>query len=482
MLHPYGVLLLEDPSRQSVAAAGHLCMVLSDLVLLASALVLSFDVSIGHSLVRARMATAATLVAVQDLPLVMMSLGDAAHGGHSYRLTAGHLVTVLVLLAVLSVGLRDQHPPRVNPMLGGLLLGLGVLGVRLGLILTDPSPFLSVDRWPDLLVLAAITAVTVLVTVSLLSSPLPRWAAVRLACGVFVLFAARVAATLTEATSPPPGVIAGIVLCDALFATTVIGLLLSSLREHSSLEASLVLRAAEAEATVQHDREVAHEMRAATAGIVAGVHLLTSDQVPPGPRRLALKHMVDAEAARLGRTCIDDGPDQVTEIAVDDVVEPLVIAQEALGHRVHWHPDGHRVLARHDALAEVLNVLLTNAHRHAHGRATTVVSQVTGECVEIRVSDQGPGVEPELEDRLFQWGARGVASTGQGIGLQRAHRLMLELGGSLHHERSAASRGGGATFVVTLPAARTAAGPVPRPHVSAAAPPAHVVPTTAVAG
>ncbi|MBM0125621.1 sensor histidine kinase [Pimelobacter simplex] len=461
MLQPYGVLLLLDaPSAQSLTAAGHLCMVLFDLVLVASALALAFDVSIGQSLARARLATAATLVAVQDLPLVILSLGSPEHTGHSYRLTAGHLVTVVVLYAVLTVGARDQRPPRFNPMLGGLLLGLGVLAARLGLIATDASPFLTVGNWPDLLVLAAITGVTGLVTLRLLRMPLPRWAARRISVGIFVIFAARAWATLVEATAPPPAAMVGMVLCAALVATTAIGLLIASLREHSSREASLVLRAAEAEAIVQHDREVVHEMRAATAGIVAGVHLLASDQVPPGPRRLALKHMVDVEAARLGRTCTDDGPDRLSELAVDAVVEPLVIAQEALGHRVHWHPDGHRVLARPDALAEVLNVLLTNAHRHAHGHATTVVSRRTGECVEIRVSDQGPGVEPGLEDRLFQWGARGAGSTGHGIGLQRAHRLMLELGGSLHHDPTAAVRRG-ATFVVTLRSADTGADAVP---------------------
>lgn len=481
MLHPYGVLLLEAPSAQSLAAAGHLCMVLSDLVLIASALVLTFDAGVGQSLVRARLATAAMLVAVQDLPLVIMSLGSPDHAGHSYRLTAGHLVTVVVLYAVFTVGTRDQRPPRLNPMLGGLLLGLGVLAIRLGLVLTDLSPFLTVGQWQDLLVLAAITAVTGLVTLRLLRSPLPRWAARRISFGIFVIFAARAWATLTEATSPPLPAMIGLVLCTALVATTAIGLLSASLREHTSREASLVLRATEAEATVQHDREVVHEMRAATAGIVAGVHLLASDQVPPGPRRLALKHMVDVEAARLGRTCTDDGPDKLAELAVDDVVEPLVIAQEALGHRVHWHPDGHRVLARPDALAEVLNVLLTNAHRHAHGQATTVVSQRTGECVEIRVSDQGPGVEPGLEDRLFQWGARGATSTGQGIGLQRAHRLMLELGGSLHLAPAVVARGGGATFVVTLRSADTGADAGPPRPARSSVPPEASMPTPVAA-
>lgn len=482
MLHPYGVLLLEDPSHRSADAAGHLCMVLADLVLFAGALVLAFDVAIGHSLTRARMASAATLVAVQDLPLVMISFGSTAHGGYSYRLTGGHLVTVAVVYLVLSAGVRHQRPPRFNPLLGGLVLGLGVLAARLALIAVDPSPFLSLTAWEDVPVLVAITVVTAAIAVRMLRSPLPRWAAVRIASGIVGIFAALGWSTLLQATSPPPEVIAGVALFSALVATTAIGLLLSSLREHSLREAALVLRAAEAEATVQHDREVAHEMRAATAGIVAGAHLLASGQVPPGPRRTALRHMVDAEAARLGRTCTEDGPDQFTDLALDDVVEPLVIAQEALGHRVRWHPSGHRVVARYDALAEVLNVLLTNAHRHAHGCTTTVSSQPRGACLEIRVSDRGPGIEPGLEERLFQWGARGTTSTGQGIGLQRAHRLMLELGGSLHHDRSAPP-GGGATFVVTLPnadAVADAAEPALFPRT--AVPAGHRAPSTAAAG
>ncbi|WP_436698935.1 sensor histidine kinase [Nocardioides sp. BYT-33-1] len=488
MLHPYAVLLMEDPSIDPMTTAGHICMVLADLVLLGSALVLSFDARLRRSLIRARMATAATLVAVQDLPLLVISVADPSHGGHSYRLTTGHLATVLVVLLVITVRTRDQHPPRFSPLLGGLILGCLVLGVRMGLLVLDPSPFLSVRWAPDVAVLVVITVGIALVAMALLRSPLPRWAAVRVSCGMFALFAARVWSTLLEAAEPPPLAMIGVVLCSALLATTVIGLLLTTLHDTAAREARLMLRAAQAEATVQHDREVVHEMRAATAGIVAGVHLLTGDTVPPGPRRTALSHMVDAEVARLGRS-FADCPEELDVLSVDEVVGPLVVAQDALGHPVTWRPTGHVAVGRHDALSEVLNVLLTNAHRHARGHATTVTTRSVGDVVELRVSDRGPGVEPGLEDRLFQWGARGSASTGEGIGLQRAHRLMLELGGSLRHERPP-SGDAGATFVVTLRAA-TSAPTTPKESGSPRAPrtPADVPaiarppgPTPAVAG
>jgi K+-sensing histidine kinase KdpD len=50
---------------------------------------------------------------------------------------------------------------------------------------------------------------------------------------------------------------------------------------------------------------------------------------------------------------------------------------------------------------------------------------------------------------MFEWGARGPASTGQGIGLHVAHRLMNEQHGYL---RVVNRPRGGATFLVGLPA------------------------------
>ena len=449
MLFPYGVLFLEARTARPVYSAGHLCAVLADLVLLVSALVLSFDARLTGCLARARLSSVATLIAVQDLPLVVIAVADPAHSAQSYRLTAGHLVSLSMILLLLNHGVHGRRPPRITPMLLGFLLGLAVLAVRLTLLAVDHSPFLNLRHPGDLLMIVTIIGLVAVSCRLLITSPLPDWATARMTGGVAILFAARLWATARDATTPPIESIVGVVLCSALLATSAIAMLLQTLSATTERETTLRQRAAEAEATVQHDREVVHEVRAATAGIVAGVHLLTSGQVPPGPRRTALQHMVDVEAARLGRSLAEEGQ-ELTVLELDEIVGPLVMSQDVIGHRVTWQPAHHRVVGRHDPLAEVFNVLLNNARRHAHGHATAITSRVVDDVVEVRVTDCGPGIDPELQDRLFQWGARGAYSTGQGIGLQRAHRLMLELGGSLDVDTT---RPAGACFVVTLPRA-----------------------------
>ena len=66
-------------------------------------------------------------------------------------------------------------------------------------------------------------------------------------------------------------------------------------------------------------------------------------------------------------------------------------------------------------------------------------------------SDSGPGVPPELRDRMFEPEVRGPASKGQGLGLAIVHRLVSARGGSIElvdgHQP-------GATFVARLPRRR----------------------------
>jgi signal transduction histidine kinase len=70
--------------------------------------------------------------------------------------------------------------------------------------------------------------------------------------------------------------------------------------------------------------------------------------------------------------------------------------------------------------------------------------------VEIRVSDNGPGIEPEDLSHVFtpffsRFG-------GSGLGLPVARQLLHQHGGSLSVE---SSPGKGATFIVQLPVGRT---------------------------
>jgi signal transduction histidine kinase len=63
------------------------------------------------------------------------------------------------------------------------------------------------------------------------------------------------------------------------------------------------------------------------------------------------------------------------------------------------------------------------------------------------VRDRGPGIAPNLGDRLFALGATTKAS-GHGFGLFLARRLIESRGGRLTAARAS---GGGALFSVTLP-------------------------------
>jgi two-component system sensor histidine kinase KdpD len=110
------------------------------------------------------------------------------------------------------------------------------------------------------------------------------------------------------------------------------------------------------------------------------------------------------------------------------------------------------VLADPVRLDQVLTNLLDNARRYAGPSPVGVTAGQAGELVELRVVDHGPGIpEPERE-RVFDQFYRvegGRQPEGTGMGLAICRGIMQAHGGGLRVE---ATPGGGATFVLTLPA------------------------------
>ncbi|WP_193611432.1 sensor histidine kinase [Nocardioides lijunqiniae] len=368
----------------------------------------------------------------------------------------------LLILGCLRLSDRVRH--AADPLAVGLLLGLLVAGVNLGvnrfggeLLTTDP---------------AAVAAQVALVVVgcgiaraAYLLDGLPAWFSARLGAGTIALVVNRAVSTqdavgaLGETVAIVTGIVGVLLMVNAAGA----GLRHAVQQQHLSLLA-LTDQVAVMQADERDVRARLHEITNSLAGIAVASSLLHQQDEVPAAKRRQLERMLDSEAGRLSRLLAGKGNDALSEpspraqgtsearqslVDLDEVIWPLVTAQEALGRPVDWHPTGHRGLGDPDAVAEVVNILLDNAARHAPGSHSVVEVTRHGDTVEVIVRDDGPGIPAEVRHHLFEWGSRGPHSEGQGIGLHLAHRLMAATGSSLRLE----TQDVGNTFVISLSAA-----------------------------
>jgi len=122
----------------------------------------------------------------------------------------------------------------------------------------------------------------------------------------------------------------------------------------------------------------------------------------------------------------------------------------------------HAMLAaiRPLALQQVfLNLLLNSARalRGAGGGRLEIDGSRLPGAVMIQMSDNGPGIPDELQDRIFEPFVSGAAKDaedprgGSGLGLSMCRHLIDRHGGTIAYTDT---EGGGATFTIRLPAAQ----------------------------
>lgn len=147
---------------------------------------------------------------------------------------------------------------------------------------------------------------------------------------------------------------------------------------------------------------------------------------------------------------------ELDEVRVDDLLRETV-ARSAYNDVAVEVESGveMRVAGDKRRLDRVLMNLLDNASQHAGG-AVRVAARRVAATVEIEVDDAGPGVLPEERERIFERFARGAAAGsrrrghGTGLGLALVLEHVHAHGGTV---RVVDRPGGGARFVVALPAA-----------------------------
>lgn len=120
-------------------------------------------------------------------------------------------------------------------------------------------------------------------------------------------------------------------------------------------------------------------------------------------------------------------------------------------------PDTALVLGESARLAQVLRNLIDNAISFSPNPGTIVVSVIRGGSeVQLRVEDEGPGVPPENRTDVFRrfYSERPAAESfgrHSGLGLAIAGAIVEAHGGTI--VAGGRTRGHGASFTVTLPAA-----------------------------
>jgi two-component system, OmpR family, sensor histidine kinase KdpD len=192
--------------------------------------------------------------------------------------------------------------------------------------------------------------------------------------------------------------------------------------------------------------------------------------VEAAERRLAT---VATEARRL-EALVNDMLDmaRIEGGALDLDLEPVGLndAIAAAAERLHnaspdravvWEKGASdvEVLADWARLGQVFDNLLANADRFAPPGTPITVEGLKGDdgLATIRVIDRGPGVAPELRDRVFERFVRSDSkadpsgSTGTGLGLAIVKGLIEAHAGSVALDQSPA--GVGAVFLFTLPLA-----------------------------
>jgi two-component system, OmpR family, sensor kinase len=134
------------------------------------------------------------------------------------------------------------------------------------------------------------------------------------------------------------------------------------------------------------------------------------------------------------------------------------VAPTAVDHDMSIDADdqGLTVDGAPDELHRLAVNLIGNAVSHTPaGTSVHACVRRDGAAVTLTVEDDGPGVPPELRDRIFDRFVRGSGDagsrSGSGLGLAIVKAVADSHGGSVHLESPPE---GGARFVVTLPGSR----------------------------
>jgi len=213
--------------------------------------------------------------------------------------------------------------------------------------------------------------------------------------------------------------------------------------------------------------DASHELRTPLTTIRGNAELLSKlvDEGPT-PARAAINDIVD-EARRLTRLLedllalarADAGYEfEKEDVLLAELIQPVTrkarfIAGDKTLNVVNNCPAEIHIRGNYVYLSQLLFILLENAFKYSpDGSEVMLIITARGnQQLEIAVADNGPGLPPGEEDRIFDRFYRGELTRGKegsGLGLAIARWVVEQHGGTI----TAANRqGGGCIFTVSLP-------------------------------
>jgi len=103
-------------------------------------------------------------------------------------------------------------------------------------------------------------------------------------------------------------------------------------------------------------------------------------------------------------------------------------------------------------MEEVLINLIENAARYSPpGKPVRILARKVDALLQLSVTDEGPGVPPDMQDEIFKKFARDEVEGGTGLGLFIARRIVEAHGGQIWVESPPEGFARGARFVLTIP-------------------------------
>ncbi len=212
-----------------------------------------------------------------------------------------------------------------------------------------------------------------------------------------------------------------------------------------------------------------HELRSPLARIRMGLELMGADAASPQRMEISrsineLDQLIDEIllASRLDAKQADAEPFEsvdLTGLAAEECSRVNAELQAELGTGLGIAPSGHSLTVQGSPrlLRRLIRNLLENARRYSHGDISLELAQIrvgTQQLAVIRVHDRGPGVPASQRERIFEpfYRLPGASERegGVGLGLALVKSISQRHGGSVRCE---ARPGGGASFIVELPAA-----------------------------